>query len=60
MAEAMAQGSHRLERGLWYFKHCKQLAEHLGVHFGWKLEIVAGAGHVSQQIFDQAAKILAS
>jgi hypothetical protein len=60
MPEAMAQGAHRLERGLWYFSHCKQLAERLGVPFGWTLESVAAAGHVSQEIFDQAAGILES
>ena len=60
MPEAMAQGAHRLERGLWYFNHCRQLADRLGVPFGWRLEIVAEAGHVSQEIFDRAARTLAS
>lgn len=55
---AMAQGPHRLARGLWHFEHCKQLADSLGVDFGWRLEIVRGAGHVSQQIYDRGADIL--
>jgi hypothetical protein len=57
---AMAQGPHRLARGLWHFDHCKQLADRLGGRFGWGLEIVPGAGHVDQQIFDRAAGILGS
>jgi hypothetical protein len=35
------------------------VAEHLGVHFGWTLEMVAGAGHVDQKIFDRATSLLA-
>jgi hypothetical protein len=55
---AMAQGPNRLARGLWHFEHCKQVAEQLGVSFNWKLEIVPGAGHVGQQVYDRAANIL--
>ena len=55
---AMAQGPHRLARGLWHFQHGTKLADSLGVHSGWRLEIAHGAGHVSQQIFDQGADIL--
>jgi hypothetical protein len=56
----MAQGSHRLARGQWYFEHCATLAERLGTVFGWRLQTVHGAGHVSQEVFDQAANILKS
>jgi hypothetical protein len=56
---AMAQGPHRLARGLWYFEHCGKLANDLGTAFGWKLEIVPGAGHSDQPIYDRAAMILA-
>ena len=55
---AMAQGPHRLARGLWHFSHCMKLAERLGVQSSWRLEILRGAGHVSQQIYDQGADIL--
>jgi hypothetical protein len=55
---AMAQGPHRLARGLWHFEHGKQVADQLGARFGWELEIVPGAGHVDQQIFNRAASIL--
>jgi len=54
---AVAQGPHRLARGLWHFNHCKALADRLGVNFGWRLEIVPGAGHVDQKIFDLAANL---
>ena len=33
---AMAQGPHRLARGLWHFDHCRKVAERLGTPFGWK------------------------
>ena len=56
---AMAQGPHRLARGLWHFDHCKRLADQLGTPFGWTLEIVPGAGHVDQAIYDRAALNLA-
>jgi hypothetical protein len=56
---AMAQGPHRLARGLWHFEHCKRVADRLGIQFGWKLEIVPGAGHIDQQVFDRAVSILA-
>lgn len=56
---AMAQGPHRLARGLWHFDHCKRLADRLGTPFGWTLEIVPGAGHVDQGIYDRAALNLA-
>jgi hypothetical protein len=56
--DAMAQGPHRLARGLWHFEHCTKLAESLGVKLGWRLEIAHGAGHVDQQIYEQGADIL--
>ena len=55
---AMAQGPHRLARGLWHFEHCRQVADRLGGRFGWQLEIVPGAGHVDQPIYDRAASLL--
>jgi hypothetical protein len=55
---AMAQGPHRLARGLWHFQHGTKLADSLGVYSGWRLEIAHGAGHVSQQIYDRGADIL--
>ena len=56
---AMAQGPHRLARGLWHFDHCKKTADRLGGRFGWNLGIVPRAGHIDQQIFDRGVGILA-
>src|SRR5258708_5504192 len=58
MDEAMAQGPHRLAGGLWFFEHCTKLADSLGVHLGWTLEIARETGHVGQQIYNQGADIL--
>lgn len=55
---AMAQGPHRLARGHWHFDHCTRVAGRLGMELGWQLEIVRGAGHVSQRIYDRAAGVL--
>jgi hypothetical protein len=57
---ALAQGPHRLVRGQWHFEHCATLAERLSAPFDWRLQIVHGAGHLSQQVFDRAANILKS
>ena len=59
MEAAMKQGPHRLARGQWYFARCEQLAARLGKPFGWTLELVPGAGHVSQAIYDRGIAILA-
>lgn len=56
---AIAQGPHRLARGLWHYEHCKKIAGRLGTPFGWTLKIVPGAGHVDQAIYDQAVLSLA-
>jgi len=58
MDYAMSQGPHRLSRGPWHFRHCTEPAAGLGADFGWQLEIARGAGHVSQQIYDQGVDIL--
>lgn len=55
--EALAQGPHRLARGLWHFEHCKALAKKLGVELAWTVEIVPGAKHISRAIFDRAMAI---
>jgi hypothetical protein len=55
---AIAQGPHRLARGHWHFEHCTELASQLGETLRWKLEVVNGAGHVSQAIYDRAVDIL--
>jgi hypothetical protein len=57
MPEALAQGPHRLARGLWYVEHCKSLAKTLGIELAWTVEIVPRAHHVSRAIFDRAMAI---
>ncbi len=56
---AEAQGPHRLARGRWYLGHCAALASRFGVTLGWQHEVVPGAGHVSQEIYERALDILA-
>ncbi|MBW6426157.1 hypothetical protein KX729_32935 [Rhizobium sp. XQZ8] len=56
--EALAQGPHRLARGLWHFDLCKQVAGRLGSPLAWTLRTIPGAGHVDQRIFDTALDIL--
>jgi pimeloyl-ACP methyl ester carboxylesterase len=58
--EAMAQGPHRLARGLWHFDLCKQICRELEQPLAWKLETAPAAGHIDQRIFDRAVTILAS
>jgi hypothetical protein len=55
--EALAQGLHRLARGLWHFEHCRSLAKTLGVDLASTVEIVPGALHISRAIFDRAMAI---
>jgi hypothetical protein len=54
---ALAQGPHRLARGLWHFDQCRKVAEQLGANFGWRLEIVPDAVHVDQAMFEIGARI---
>jgi hypothetical protein len=58
MDYAMAQGTHRLARGLWHFQHGTKLANNRVLDFGWRFEIAHEAGHVDQQIYDEGANIL--
>jgi hypothetical protein len=55
--EALAQGPHRLARGLWHFEHCRSLARTLGIELAWTVEIVPGAHHISPALFDRAMAI---
>jgi poly(3-hydroxybutyrate) depolymerase len=55
---AVAQGPHRLARGLWHFDHCRKVAERLRTSFGWRLEIVPGAVHVDQAMFEIGSQIV--
>jgi pimeloyl-ACP methyl ester carboxylesterase len=55
---AVAQGPHRLARGLWHFDHCREVAERLGISFGWRLEIVSRAVHVDNAMFEIGSQML--
>ena len=55
---AMAQGATRLARGEFYFRYCKELAEELGVTFGWRLSYAPGVGHEDDQIAVPAADLI--
>jgi hypothetical protein len=55
--DALAQGPHRLARGLWHYNHCKAVARRLGIELTWTEEVVPGAGHISRSIFDRALAI---
>jgi poly(3-hydroxybutyrate) depolymerase len=56
--EAMAQGAHRFERGENYFRMAQARAGELKSGFGWKLEVVPGAGHQNSRMSGPAAAIL--
>lgn len=56
---AEAQGPHRLARAQWYMSHCRDLARRRGIRLAWHYEVVPGAGHVSQSMYDRASDILA-
>lgn len=53
--EAMAQGTHRLERGTNYFRCAQNAAQELGVNFRWKCVVVPGVGHDYRRMSEIAA-----
>lgn len=57
--EAMAQGTHRLERGVNYYAAAESRAAELGIKLNWQLSIVPNAGHSYRQMSDAAAEFLA-
>jgi len=57
-AAALAQGGHRLARGMFYFDHCKNVASQLDAPFGWSLSTAPGVGHDDAEIVAAAVKIL--
>jgi hypothetical protein len=42
---ALAQGPHRLARGLAFFLRCEQIARDLNTPFNWKIVVVPGVAH---------------
>lgn len=57
-AEAMAQGKHRFERGMKFFKEAEALAKKYGVKFEWDLRIVPGVAHNNDEMAKDIAKYL--
>jgi poly(3-hydroxybutyrate) depolymerase len=56
---AMAQGPHRLARGLRFFAEARTEAARLGVPFRWRLETVPGVGHDNAGMAARAALLAA-
>lgn len=54
----MAQGSHRLARGQYYFKTGQSLARKLRTSFAWQLFLAPGAEHDVQQVIASAGYLL--
>lgn len=54
---AIAQGPHRLARGLRFFATAREEAARLGVPFRWRLETVPGVGHDNGGMAARAAAI---
>jgi predicted esterase len=55
---AMAQGPHRLARGLRFFAEAREAATRLGVPFAWRLETVPGVGHSNGGMAARAAALV--
>ncbi|MEL6917880.1 MAG: hypothetical protein AAFO99_09125, partial [Bacteroidota bacterium] len=55
---ANEQGLHRLERGKFFFKTSKAIAEELELHFNWDLVIIPNTGHDHQKMGNAAANYL--
>lgn len=56
--EAMAQGPHRLARGLHYYESGRERARELGVALGWRVAVVPAADHDAAKMIDSAASFL--
>lgn len=56
--EADRQGTHRLERGKYFYREAREAADALGVGFEWKIEFVPGVGHDYERMSEAAAEYL--
>jgi len=52
------QGYHRLERGKFFFKEAKEMADKLNTEFNWQIEIVPNVGHNYRLMGDAACEYL--
>lgn len=57
-AGAMAQGPHRLARGMHYFDTGRDLAARLVAPFRWRLMLAPGAGHDVRQVMPFVGQLL--
>jgi hypothetical protein len=55
-AGAMAQGSHRLQRGVTYYEMGLQAARNKKMPLAWKLQWVPGAGHAVTEVIEPAGQ----
>jgi dienelactone hydrolase len=56
--EAVAQGKHRFERGLNFYKTAKHEATRRRIPLEWAFKIVRGVGHSNEKMAEAAAELL--
>ena len=56
--EAMAQGAHRLERGMNYCASAETGAKEIGIELKWELAVVPNAGHSYREMSEAAVDYL--
>lgn len=52
------QGTHRLERGRFFYRRAKTVADSLDAEFNWKLEVIPNIGHNYEKMSEAAADYL--
>jgi len=52
------QGSTRLERGFFFYQSGLNASAELAVEFGWKIDVVPGAGHYNSEMVAAAAAVM--
>jgi hypothetical protein len=52
------QGTHRLERGKYFFNKSKDIAEEMGYEFKWKIIVVPKVGHDHRKMGNAAGEYL--
>ncbi len=56
--QADKQGTHRLERGTYFYNESKRIAFEMNIDFNWNLEIIPDVGHDYQAMSEAAADYL--
>ena len=57
-SEAMEQGQHRFDRGHFFYKKCREMADLLNLELNWNLKIAPGVGHSNSRMAVFAEKVL--